>query len=103
MSLKIRISEYAGSFGEDKDAARTVRQEMIVPAIERGEAVTLDFSGMTGATQSFVHALIAEPIMRFREQAFESLFYTGVNDQIAEIISIVYRYIQESFDDMENS
>ena len=102
MEILIRIHDYAGDFGEDKDAARTMRQKKIIPAIEHGDAVLLDFSDTTGATQSFIHALIAEPIMRFREQAFERLFYTGVNDQIAEIISIVYRYIQESFDDMEN-
>ena len=99
--MKIVIREYAGKFGEDKDAAKRIRQEWIILAIERGEAVTLDFTGMDGVTQSFIHALIAEPVMRFRERAFENLFYLGANDQIAEIISIVYRYIQESFDDME--
>ena len=99
--MEIRIKDYAGEFGEDKDAAKVIRRKQIVPAIERGEAVTLDFAGMTGVTQSFVHALIAEPIMRFRERAFEQLFYLDANEQIAEIIAIVYRYIQESFDDME--
>ena len=102
METSIRVYDYAGDFGEDKDAARVIRQEKIIPAVEHDDAVLLDFSGMTGATQSFIQALVAEPIMRFRERAFDGLFYTGVNDQIAEIISIVYRYIQESFDDMES-
>ena len=103
MSAEIIIKDYAGEFGEDKDVAREIRQTQIIPAIERGGTVTLDFGGMTGVTQSFIHALIAEPIMRFRDQAFEHLFYLDANSQIAEIISIVYRYLQESFDDMEDS
>ena len=102
MEVLIKIRDFTGDFGEDKDVARDIRQERIVPAIERGDNVVLDFSDITGVTQSFVHALIAEPIMRFREKAFERLFYTEVNDQVAETISIVYRYIQESFDDMES-
>lgn len=101
MSKTIKIVDYVGDFGENKDAAREIRQKQILPAIEGGGKVTLDFSGVSGVTQSFIHALIAEPIMRFREQAFEGLSYTGVNDQIAEIVSNVYRYIQESFDDVE--
>lgn len=99
--MEIKIRDFAEEFGENKDVAKVVRQEQIIPAIERGEVVTLDFAGMTGATQSFIHALIAEPIMRFRERAFEKLFYLDANEQIAETIAIVYRYIQESFDDME--
>ena len=99
--MEIKVYDYAGGFGEDKDAARRMRQEQIMPAIMRGRGVTLDFAGMTGVTQSFIHALIAEPIMKFRGDAFERLFYRNANEQIAEIISIVYRYIQESFDDME--
>lgn len=102
MRTEIKIKDFAGDFGEDKDAARAIRQGQIVPAIERGDEVSLDFGGMSGVTQSFMHALIAEPIMRFRERAFQKLFYFDANEQISEIISIVYRYIQESFDDMED-
>lgn len=102
MHIEINIRDKVGKFGEDKDAAREIRQQQIVPAIERGYKVTLDFKGVSGVTQSFIHALIAEPIMRFRDQAFEKLHFLDANAQVAEIISIVYRYIQESFDDMES-
>ena len=94
----IKLKDLAGTFGEDKDIARAIRTEKIIPAIENKKDVVLDFSGMTGATQSFIHALIAEPIMRFKETAFSHLIFKDSNDNISEIISIVYRYLQESFD-----
>ena len=101
MRTTINLLDQIGKFGEDKDAARAIRQRQIIPALESGNEVALDFTGVSGATQSFIHALIAEPIMRFRDQAFEILYYISANDEVAEIISIVYRYLQESFEDME--
>ena len=102
MRVEINIKDKVGSFGEDKDAAREIRQSEILPAIENGDDVVLDFAGMSGVTQSFIHALIAEPIMRYRDEAFMHLHFLDANRDIAEIISIVYRYLQESFEDMES-
>ena len=61
-----------------------------------GNEVVLDFNGVTGATQSFIHALISDPIRELQDVAFDKLFYKNTNDDIREIISIVYRYMQES-------
>lgn len=102
MRVEIKLKKHVGAFGENKDLAREIRQSKILPAIERGDEVALDFAGMNGVTQSFIHALIAEPIIRYRDQAFTNLYYLDANDDISEIISIVYRYLQESFEDMES-
>ena len=103
MRETVIMRDIIGDFGENKDLARSVRQKNIIPAIAQDSSIALDFSGVNGATQSFIHALIAEPNMRFREQAFDNLFYINANDDISEIISIVYRYLQESFIEMEET
>jgi len=43
---------------EDVEAAAKIREEGILPTLERGDLVLLDFSGVRAATQSFVHALM---------------------------------------------
>lgn len=103
MRKTIVLQNIVGDFGENKDLARTIRQKDIIPTIAQGDSIALDFTGINGATQSFIHALIAEPIIRYREQAFENLFYINTNDSVSEIISIVYRYLQESFTEMEEN
>ena len=49
----IVIYESAGSFAENKDLAREIRESSIKPALGNGEEVVLDFDGVTLATQSF--------------------------------------------------
>ena len=87
---------YVGDFAENKDIAKKLRIEKIMPALSKQNEVVLDFVGVTGATQSFIHALISDPIRELQDIAFDKLFYKNTNDDIREIISIVYRYMQES-------
>lgn len=96
--LKIPIYEIFGAFAENKDRAKKVRIESIMPTLSRGEEVVLDFARVDGATQSLVHALVADPIRQLGDVALENLIYTHANEDIQEIISIVYRYMQESIE-----
>lgn len=96
MKKIIKISRIAGDFAENKDIAKKVRIEKIMPSLSKGDEVVLDFSGVNGATQSFIHALISDPIRELKDAAFDNLVYKNANDNIREIISIVYRYMQES-------
>ncbi len=88
----------AGEFGENKDIAKKLRIEKIMPALSDGNEVILDFAGVSGATQSFIHALISDPIRELKDITFKNLVYKNANNDIREIISIVYRYMQESLD-----
>jgi hypothetical protein len=99
--IVIQMSDHIEDFAENKDTAKSLRLEKIIPALTRGEDVILDFKKVHGATQSFIHALISDPIRKFGSSALEHLMYRNVNDDIREIISIVYRYMQESLDGYE--
>lgn len=92
------MKELAGVFAENKDIAKKIRLEVIFPRLSKGDEVVLDFGGVSGATQSFIHALISDPIRELRDIAFDKLVYKNANDDIQAVISIVYRYMQESLD-----
>lgn len=92
----IKIKDYAGVFAENKDRAKELRINKIMPALANHKEVELDFKGVTGTTQSFIHALISEPIRQFRELALDKLEYKNCSDEVKEIIKTVYDYMQES-------
>lgn len=49
-----------GDFNEDVEAAAAVRNNEILPIVNSGNMVVLDFKGSRFATQSFIHALLNE-------------------------------------------
>ena len=96
MKKNIKMRKIVGEFAENKDIAKKLRIEEIMPSLSNGDEVILDFNGISGATQSFIHALISDPIRELKDIAFENLVYKNANDDVREVISIVYRYMRES-------
>ena len=96
MKKTIIMRKLVNDFAENKDIAKKLRIEEIIPALSKGDEIILDFDGVSGATQSFIHALISDPIRKLKDVAFDNLIYQNTNNDIREIISIVYRYMQES-------
>ena len=92
---KVDMLEVAGEFCENKDKARKVREEVLLPALEQGRVVTFDFAGVTGATQSFIHALVSEALRRYPDVAYDNIFYKNACPEVKEIIAIVYTYMQK--------
>ncbi len=96
--MLIKIKNLAGEFAENKDVAKELRVTKIMPTLEKGNVVVLDFSGVSGATQSFIHALISEPIRQFRDVALEKIEYKNCSAVVQEVIKTVSEYMQESLD-----
>src|SRR3989344_1668898 len=96
MAIVIKIKEKAGDFAENKDVAKKLRTEIIIPNLAEGKIVQIDFLGVSGVTQSFIHALVAEPIRKFNGVALEKLEYKNCVKNVQEIIKTVYEYLQES-------
>lgn len=92
----ISIKDAAGAFAENKDVARNLRVNMLMPALERGETVILDFSDTKGATQSFVHSLISEAFRKYGEKTLDLVQFKDCNEVIKQIITIVTEYMQEA-------
>ena len=92
--ITIRIFDNAGVFAEDKDIAAQMREDKLKPALEKGAKVRIDFSGVDGATQSFVHALISEPIRKNGPSVLDSIEFKKCNPTVRSIVEIVVEYSQ---------
>lgn len=94
--INIKLIEHTGSFAENKDVARDIRLNKLVPALEKDEGVVLDFENIEGATQSFVHALISDLIRKHGNAVLDKIQFKSCNDTVKGIVSIVTDYMQES-------
>ena len=94
--ITIKLHMLVGDFAENKDIARDVRENELLPALEKGGDVVVDFEGVTGATQSFVHALISEAIRRHGSDVLDRISFKNCNEVVQKIITIVTEYRQES-------
>lgn len=95
----ITIFDRAGAFAENKDTARDIRLQEIMPAIESGEDVVLDFGRVDAATQSFVHALISDVLRKFGNDVLDRMSFKSCNETVKKIIGIVVDYMQEGLGD----
>ncbi len=95
----INMLNEVGDFAENKDVARRLRIKEIMPALLDEDEVILDFDGVTGATQSFIHALIVSPMREFKDVFFEKVRFKNCTATIQKVVQIVSEYTQESMDE----
>jgi len=93
----IQIFDYVGAFAENKDVARDLRLQHLMPALEKGEDIVLDFARVEDATQSFIHALISDALRKHGTTvALERIAFKSCNETVKKIITLVVDYMQES-------
>ncbi len=92
--IEIRLFEETGSFAEDKDIARKVRTQKMIPSLDRGEEVVLNFGRIESVTQSFIHALISDIIRKYGPEIINNISFKNCNDTVKKIINIVIEYMQ---------
>jgi len=94
--ITLKLFEAVGNFAENKDLAREIRIEKILPAFEDGQEIILDFEHVDSTTQSFIHALISELIRKYGSEVLDKISFKNCNETIRKIISMVVDYMQES-------
>ena len=94
--IQIKLKEMAGEFCENKDIAKKIREECVLPALRAGNQIELDFDGVTGVTQSFIHAAIAEAIRQFPDTFYSLVFFKNCSDLVKTVVGMVSEYMQES-------
>lgn len=94
--IYIKLFKEVGSFAENKDIAADIRLNKLMPALEENEDIILDFEKIKGATQSFIHALISDPIRKYGSEVLAKIRFKSCNNTVKSIISIVVDYMQES-------
>jgi len=78
-------------FEEDVERARQVRDEVIKPALDSGNMIVLDFTGIQFATQSFAHALMYK-LLRDEKLIASLLSIAGCSESTREAILAVAGY-----------
>lgn len=94
--MEIKIYELTGNFAENKDIARNIRINKIIPCLNKKEKVILNFSKVKSSTQSFIHALISEVIRKKGPNVLDEIYFKNCNTTIQKIIEIVIEYMQDS-------
>jgi hypothetical protein len=92
--ITIHIRQEAGTFAENKDVAGKLRERVVLPCLRAADELTLDFTGVEGATQSFVHALISEAMREFGPEVLDHIIFKGCNLTVQQIVGIVTDYMQ---------
>ncbi|MDO8489979.1 MAG: STAS-like domain-containing protein [bacterium] len=93
--ITIKISAQTSSFAENKDVARSIRLEKIIPCLEKQQNIILDFENVESATQSFIHALISDLFRIYGNEILGRIQFKSCNATVQGIISIVTSYMQE--------
>jgi len=94
--MEIRLLPIVGSFAENKDSAKKIRLDQIVPALDRNDEVTLNFEGVDSTTQSFIHALISDLIRKYGNDVLDRIYFKSCNKIVQQIINIVVDCVQEA-------
>jgi STAS-like domain of unknown function (DUF4325) len=89
--IKIEVLPGTG-IAEEKDVARLLREDTIKPALRAAEDIEIDFANAEIVTQSFIHALLAEPICRFGDKALDLIVFKNCSEQVRQIIRTVIEY-----------
>jgi hypothetical protein len=92
MITEIQLHSGVAGFAEDKDEARKLRLESLLPALERGEKVVLDFAKVRYATQSFIHALLGEALQKYGEELLDRVEFKSCSPQLQSVIELVVDY-----------
>lgn len=90
--IVVMVAPLAGGFAEDKDIARKIREESILPSLKDGREVVLDFKGVAVATQSFIHALISEALRIHNGSALSLLEFKSCSRTVKSVVLTVIEY-----------
>ena len=94
--MKIMVEEHCGSFAENKDQARDIRENYIRPVLNSSnEVIVLDFSEVDSSTQSFIHALISGFFQELGETALQRFEFHNCTKAVKSLIGTVVNYSLE--------
>ena len=85
----LHVYNYFGKNADDKQAAIAYRNRHLLPAIDAGKLVVLDFDGVETSTHSFLNALLASPVRRMGMNAYKRIKITRAKGDIRETIDYV--------------
>lgn len=99
VTIKLQADE--SGFTDDKDAAKKIRLNELLPALKADKQVVLDFTEVKSSTQSFVHALLGESLRQYRDIALERIEFHKCTPLMKSLVGLVVDYSLGGFRDVE--
>jgi len=84
------VRNYFGRYAEDKDLAKKIRDEKILPALAENKTVTLDFEEIISAPHSLLNAMLATPIERLGLAAYKKIKIINAAPEIRETLDFIF-------------
>ena len=78
-----------GPFAEDKEAAIKHRDRKLIPIINEGKKLVLDFEGVLSCPHSFLSALLATPIKMLGMESYKKIRILNASPEIRETIDYI--------------
>lgn len=88
-TLYLSIYNHFGTYPEDKSAAISYRDKKLIPALNDGKKVLIDFGGVESSPHSFLSALLATPFKRLGMAAYKRIKYVNAATEIRETIDFI--------------
>lgn len=85
----VNAANFFGQHADVKDEAVNFRDRHLIPAIDAGKTVVLDFDNVKSSPHSFLSALIATPIRRLGMSAFKKIKVINATPEIRETIDFI--------------
>jgi hypothetical protein len=85
----LSMYNYFGKNADEKQAAIRHRDHYLLPAVEAGKLIVIDFEHVTASTHSFLNALLASPIRRMGLAAYKRIKIVNADPSIRETLDYV--------------
>ncbi|MBF0282898.1 MAG: DUF4325 domain-containing protein [Magnetococcales bacterium] len=83
------LENYFGRHAEDKASAILHRDRSLIPAVDAGKTLRLDFDNVQAAPHSFLSALLATPVKRLGMAAYKKIKILNATPEIRETIDYI--------------
>lgn len=81
----VSVVNFFGRYPEDKPEAIRFRDKHLLPAVQAGKPILLDFRDVVQTTHSFLNALLSGPIRAYADKGMNPYKYVRVANAPAEI------------------
>ncbi len=88
--LYISIRNYFGKYAEDKDLAKKIRDEQLLPALAENKTLTIDFEDIISAPHSLLNAMLATPIRQLGLVAYKKIKVINVSSDIRVTLDFIF-------------
>lgn len=88
----IKLPAGIRGFVDDKDEAKRIRVQTILPLAKKKSAIVIDFASVKYSTQSFIHALVGEVLQKYGESALEHMEFRNCAPQVKSLVRLVVDY-----------